>query len=53
MHRLYSGIKSIALGPWFDFEGVFNKTLFKTTAKSAEKHRLVPTICRWCWKAGT
>ena len=26
---------------------VFNKTLFETTARSPEKHRLVLTICRW------
>jgi len=26
---------------------MFNKTLFDTTAKTSEKHRLVPTLCMW------
>jgi hypothetical protein len=39
---VYSGISSIALGAFFDVEGAFNKTLFKTTATTGERHRLVP-----------
>jgi hypothetical protein len=26
---------------------VYNKTLFDTTVKTTEKHRLVPTNCTW------
>jgi hypothetical protein len=39
--------RDIALGPLFEMQGAFNRTLFDTIKLAAERHGIEPAICRW------
>jgi hypothetical protein len=39
--------KDIALGAFLNTQGAFDRTPFETIKQVAEKHGIVPTICRW------